>query len=58
MEEKFLTTDELCELFKVSRRTIERWRKAGMPFIKIGSNVRFKQREVLKWIEEQDSNKK
>ena len=58
MEEKFLTTNELCELLKVSRRTIERWRKADMPYIKIGSNVRFKQREVLEWIEKNNSNKK
>lgn len=54
MDEKFLTTDELCELFKVSRSTVERWRKAGMPYIKQGKLVRFDKEEVLKWFKEEE----
>jgi excisionase family DNA binding protein len=56
MREEFLTTDELCEWLKITRRTIERWRKGGLPFYKIGSSVRFKKEEVLSWIE-QNKNK-
>jgi excisionase family DNA binding protein len=56
MKEEFLTTDELCEWLKITRRTIERWRKSGLPFYKIGSSVRFKKEEVLSWIE-QNKNK-
>lgn len=52
MKEEFLTTDELCEWLKTTRRTIERWRKNGLPFYKIGSSVRFKKEEVLSWIEQ------
>ena len=52
MNEEFLTTDELCEWLKITRRTIERWRKSGLPFYKFGSSVRFKKEEVLSWIEQ------
>jgi excisionase family DNA binding protein len=52
MKEEFLTTDELCDWLKITRRTIERWRKNGLPFYKIGSSVRFKKEEVLSWIEQ------
>lgn len=31
-EEPRLTTEELCEVLKVSPSTVKRWRKAGMPF--------------------------
>ena len=52
--EKFLTTDELCEKFGVVRRTIERWRKEGMPYKKIKRTVRFNEREVQEWIDKQN----
>ncbi|SHF60633.1 transcriptional regulator, AlpA family [Desulforamulus putei DSM 12395] len=52
MKDELLTTDEICEWLKVTRRTIERWRKNGLPFFKIGSSVRFNKEEVLKWIEQ------
>jgi excisionase family DNA binding protein len=46
----FLSTDDLVAMFKVTRKTIERWRKEGLPFIKIGSTVRFEQKEVIEWV--------
>lgn len=46
-----LTTEDLMLKYKVSRSTIDRWRKEGMPFSKIGRGVRFNEDEVQKWIE-------
>lgn len=46
-----LTTEDLMVKYKVSRSTIDRWRKEGMPFSKIGRGVRFNEDEVQKWIE-------
>lgn len=38
---EFLTINEFANLFKVSRRTVERRIKSGeLPFIKIGSQYR------------------
>jgi len=52
MEEEFLTPGELIKLLKISRATIDRWRKEGMPSLKIGKNVRFEKNKVLDWIKE------
>lgn len=51
MAKTLLTTEDLMLKYKVSRSTIDRWRKEGMPFSKIGRGVRFNEDEVQKWIE-------
>jgi len=47
----YVTTLELMELLKVSKRTIVYWREQGMPFKKINRLVRFDLDEVKKWID-------
>lgn len=54
MEEDLLTVDELCSWLKVTRITVERWRKKGMPFIKVGRLVRFDREKVKQWINEKE----
>ena len=49
---KFLTVEDVSEMLQVSRITIYNLKKKGMPFIKIGKNIRFDQQEVLDWIRE------
>ncbi len=49
---KLITSEELQEIYSLSRSTIDRWRKEGMPCIKVGRNVRFDEIEVQKWISE------
>lgn len=49
MSEK-LTTKELCTIYKVTKTTIENWRREGMPFEKLGKIVRFNQEEVEQWL--------
>ena len=46
-----MTLNELAEKLKISRSTIDRWRKEGMPFVKIGRGVRFVEDDVFRWIE-------
>ncbi len=52
MVEEILTKEELATYLKVTERTIDRLRKKGMPFLKVGDTVRFKKDAVLKWLEE------
>jgi 5-methylcytosine-specific restriction protein A len=42
---------ELAEILQLSRSTINRLRKQGMPFIKIGKSVRYDLEAVKKWIQ-------
>lgn len=46
----YLTTKDLCELLKVSRVTLLKWRKEGMPYEKFGKLVRFDKDKVLEWL--------
>ncbi len=50
--EEILTKEELATYLKVTERTIDRLRKKGMPFLKVGDSVRFKKDAILKWLEE------
>jgi excisionase family DNA binding protein len=52
MENEMLTVEELCAWLKVTRKTTERWRKDGLPYIKVGRSVRFEKDEVLKWLKD------
>jgi len=55
MPEKFITLNELSEKLKLSRSTIDVWRREGLPFTKMGRNIRFDEAEVMKWIRENKS---
>lgn len=54
--EELLTKEELCRWLKISRPTVDRWRKQGLPFIKTGRLVRFDKNDVLKWLKENSKN--
>lgn len=44
------TTEEICELLSISKSTLFKLRKQGMPIVKIGDSVRFNLLEVEKFI--------
>lgn len=49
---KPVTTKELCEFLDVTEPTVKRWRDKGViPFMQIGSAVRFNLNDVLKALE-------
>ena len=47
---KFLTIEDLAEMLQVTRTTIYNLKSKGLPFIKLGRNIRFDQDEVIEWI--------
>ena len=50
--EKPITTKELCDFLNISEPTIIRWRKKGkIPFLQVGSSVRFSKASVIKALE-------
>lgn len=53
---KYLTIEDLIEMLQVTRSTIYNLKKKGLPFIKIGSNVRFEQTEVINWLNSNQKN--
>lgn len=57
MQKEYITLNELAKSLRISRATIDRWRKEGMPYYKIGNGVRFIETEVLEWIAENKSQK-
>ena len=49
---KLLTNKGLAEHLQVSTMTLNRWRKEGLPFLYIGSLIRFELEPVMEWIAE------
>ena len=49
-----LTKNELAKVLNCSERTIDNWRKEGMPCIKKGNYVRFEEEKVIEWLKESD----
>jgi excisionase family DNA binding protein len=50
---ELITEKQLIDLLKLSRATISRLRKNGMPYKKIGKSVRYDYDEVRQWLEKQ-----
>ncbi len=56
--EKLLTTAEACELLRCSRPTLHRWKRDGLiPFVRIGTNIRYKESDLKKLIETKGGTK-
>lgn len=49
---EYLTVNQLCDWLKISRTTVERWRKQGLPFIKVDKLIRFNKDEVEQWLKQ------
>lgn len=56
LHSEFLTSDEVCNLFKISRRTLHRWARLrkGPPSIKVGRAVFFRRASVEQWLLSQE----
>jgi len=52
MDDELLTVGDLCRWLKISRSTVDRWRKDGLPYIKTERLIRFNRKEVEKWLKE------
>lgn len=50
---KFATTQNICDIYEVTSRTVANWRKNGMPHEKIGRNmVRYEIDKVSNWLKD------
>lgn len=60
MIEGFLTTEEVCEAFTISKRTLARWRKNFNfpdPVTINGRTVRYSEDDITYWVEcQRDKN--
>ncbi len=55
--EKLLTAKQLSELLQVRPATVYLWTHTEfIPHYKLGKSVRFRESDVLKWIEQRKSN--
>ncbi|WP_195375292.1 MULTISPECIES: helix-turn-helix domain-containing protein [Parabacteroides] len=52
--ERYLTSEELCSILKISRRTLQDYRDNGvLPFIQLPGKVLFRESDIKKVLEEQ-----
>lgn len=52
--EQLYTIRDMCDMLKISRKTLNNWMDKGLPHYKIfGSTVRFNKQEVQTWLTEQ-----
>ena len=57
MDDEILTIEEVAKFLKLSEPTIYRLKNTGLPYFKIGRNVRFKKKDILDWLEENKKGK-
>ena len=50
--EIYITTRELMSMLTVSRSTVHRMMKKGLPHVNVGPNHRFNEKQVLNWLKE------
>lgn len=51
--ERYLTSEELCSILKISRRTLQEYRNDGiLPFIQLPGKVLFRESDIRKVLEE------
>lgn len=56
-DEKLVTTDQICEHFKVSRNTVNNWRRQGIPFIRNSrKTIRYNMDDVLEWYQRRNED--
>ncbi|MEU4955125.1 helix-turn-helix transcriptional regulator [Streptomyces lavendulae] len=58
LPDRYLTPDDIAELFEVSVETVYQWRKkrAGPPGFRVGKHTRYDPADVHAWIAEQKRN--
>jgi len=54
--EKLLTPTQLCDLLQVRSSTLYKWtHQEFVPHIKLGRFLRFRESEILEWLEQRKS---
>ena len=49
-----LSETEVSDLFGISMRTLQAWRtkKGGPPFVRLGRVIRYRRKDLVRWLEE------
>ena len=51
--EKLLNVEQIAEILQVKKSTIREWtHKKFIPFVKFGKLVRFRESDILNWLQE------
>lgn len=49
--EKHLTNREVCQLLRISSRTLQNWRDTGkIPFIRLKGKILYKESDIAHWL--------
>lgn len=58
IEDRLLTTEETCQMVRVSRPTLHRWKQSGIiPYVKVGKNIRYYESDVRELLTTRRRNK-
>ena len=52
----YITIEDVAKMLKVARSTVYKFKEMGMPFIKIAKTIRFKESDIVEWIESHTTN--
>lgn len=47
-----MSIKEVCKMLNITRPTLDKLRKEGLPYINVGRNIRFNKEEVIQWLKE------
>ncbi len=50
MSDELLTKVEMAKFLKIAEVTLDKWRKEGLPAIKVNRKVLFDKAKVMEWI--------
>lgn len=51
---RLLTQEEVMERLQISRVTLWRWRRMGLPTVKVGRSIRFDWEAVVTWVKDHE----
>ncbi|MGW2367129.1 helix-turn-helix domain-containing protein [Streptomyces sp. NPDC001667] len=54
LPDRYLTTDDIAEIFDVPKETVYQWRKkrTGPPGFRVGTHLRYDPADVHRWVTE------
>lgn len=45
-----MTIKDVCKMLNITRPTLDKLRKEGLPYLQIGRSVRFNREELILWL--------
>lgn len=54
---ELMTSQEVADYFKVTMQTVYKWRKEGVPSIRIGHEYRYELDKVMEWLRNENNRR-